>query len=654
MSIIIIISLLVFSQVSQLEAFHYEWLVPQDLHGCCSDIISKDQKCNVVEGAAFQNGTGVMFFNGGFYSLARFKSNHFPEVLLDQSVRPFADWDFARDDSNGWKAIIDDLLPLTDDSDEVEAAFQLDQDIVIKRGKTYFVFREAKGRAMETYLDCRQVNPAICEGNGERTEAVATYWGADGERYTQAFHYRPGVNRTYRVSTSKGRESWQTYELLPHDDTVDAILVYRHSFLSKDDEKKSKPMNDVEDSGNDVINYGVYFNLDGMACTFEVSSAELESRMGVTAIGTNLLKPSAAAGIPFLPRENCFPANVFLGCPQSWCYANDVDDIIVARTQVDFNSFRDEIVVYRGHYYWKADADRGIPMVPGDVRHQFLSLSGAGGNERVLSYIEAAEAFSIESRHFLLYFLDNELYLFRGTYGESEVHVDGEYKGGKKLRVGFDRLGFSQSDVFTDLNDFFPGKKCVTVDTMWYNKFETVMYVFCGPYYERYKVSYDGSIRIPKFTRLDGLTNIADTWPGLPRDLDGAFALGSNVHFVKGQWFWTLRGLKRDQNGAGTKMNPDVAFGSRKYDGSESFGLYATQQRCGYNDEAISEIRDAIKKKNKGPIKSGLVARQVETMQRIKTNASIRRLFATGLLGFLAVAFLAYVFVGFARNPSIH
>lgn len=85
---------LLLTYLVSLEGYHYEWLVPEDLHDCCEDMIPDKKECKVVDGAAYFNSTGILFM-GGHYVASRFKSNHFPEIMLDQSVKRMGDFDFG-------------------------------------------------------------------------------------------------------------------------------------------------------------------------------------------------------------------------------------------------------------------------------------------------------------------------------------------------------------------------------------------------------------------------------------------------------------------------------------------------------------------------------------------------------------------------------
>lgn len=624
----------------------YEALVPNDLHKCCGNKLSPDKECSKVNAAAFFERKGVIFMTGKYVE-ARIKSNDYPEVLSEISIRKIIDWDWSGEEHDGWQGWLQQWFD--EPGEEIQAAVNIDKFIWVRRGDNFYKFATVGGKAVQVVHDCRDVDPTFCDTNNERLVALASYRGRKNDLYVEAFHKQlnvsaDDVNLGYRVTTTRNGQPWAGGRLSPDLEDVEAMVVYDQTMGIEENEKM---MHRGDDDTDHLVNHGLYFNSEGFACPFKRSSADLEKAMPFRLIRR---KNTVAPG---LPMPGCYPTRTFIGCPQSWCYNSEVDDIIVTRTRESGNRFKEEIVVYRGHYFWKADADRKLPIIPKDTRHQDLLLR-RGGNDVALAYIDAAESFTINGNHFIFYYVDDELYMYRGSTGDVEVHVKGTFNGGKKLRAGFDATIYDDSEVFNDLDNFLPGRECKTVDTMWYNQFETKLYFFCGMYFESFTVTYDKAQRVPVFSNhyKDLISNV---WGNVLSDLDGTLTLGTDAYFLKGNLYWQLKPLKRGNRGQGAKLVVMSAFGALSYGPPQqdtnvpkSIGLFATKERCGYTDEKINQLRALARL----PLDEGLaVAGEDEDASvALAGTSTTNNVIAVVFIALLAVLLVVAVGISYKRK----
>lgn len=482
---------------------------------------------------------------------------------------------------------------------------------------------------------------------------MARLHGRDRVKYFITYRQKPGVEKdgqAYDVSVKRGSKEWRTYTLNDESDTVDATAIYNVRYGVTPDNAK---VVDENPSESDSINYGVYFNTHGYACFYEITGEELESK--------SFYKIERPAITPGVPMVDCQPLNIFFGCPQSWCFRNDVDDMIVTQTREEVGSNREVIIVYRGHYFWTASADNGIPILPASVRQQHLAMGDASEGVKSLWYIDAAEAMSVETHDFVLYFIDDKLLLYKGIFGEPEVHSSRNFE--QETGIGYEKVIFRDSQIYDDLNEMFPSKECRMVDTLWYNKFDGVLYLFCGAHFQAYDVSYNRKEGIPVFSIKSvggkNLNKINDYFEGIPNDIDATLMLKNHVYITKGQYYYDFE-VELDQepyNKPGDGNEPiqrKLAFGSRKRkNGTEtSHGLFATQQRCGYSDDMMGKIRTRfVEAEARNPADGrgvGQLIHMSRDSEKSQSDYSQRTALLAcligivGIVGLIAVGFTAY------------
>ena len=342
-------------------------------------------------------------------------------------------------------------------------------------------FKEAKGTAV--WVSCSNSKDIECMEGLNKVEAAARLKGINGQAFFFKFKQlgSGGSNNiTYQVDVERGHEPWMSYKVTSASDTIDAMAVY-----------ETKDM--VEDLHVDAVNYGVYFNTHGYACYFEVSGKDLE-----TGHLADFQRPAITKGIPMV---DCIPSAVFFGCPQSWCYRNDADDFIVTKTFDQQKTIQETILVYRGHYFWTADASDGTPIKPATVQQQVVTFNDQSESLESVMYIDAAESFTMGQKRFILYFVGNRLIIHRDMeLSDRELHSPKKVVSTANPNLmEKERITYSTHQIFDDLDKVFPERVCRSVDTLFFNPWESRLYIFCGKQFQVYDVTYDKATRNPKF-----------------------------------------------------------------------------------------------------------------------------------------------------------
>ena len=122
MKLILLLATLIFG----VSGASYEALVPARLQPCCSDVIPDREECKKVDAAVTTSGHRIYLFSGDTYVLTKIRNpSPFPEILVDQSVKPIKHWDFKED-------------PDRMKSTEIDAAISDHKKIIIKKGDHVF------------------------------------------------------------------------------------------------------------------------------------------------------------------------------------------------------------------------------------------------------------------------------------------------------------------------------------------------------------------------------------------------------------------------------------------------------------------------------------------------------------------------------------
>ncbi|RWS18383.1 hypothetical protein B4U80_12511, partial [Leptotrombidium deliense] len=218
----------------------------------------------------------------------------------------------------------------------------------------------------------------------------------------------------------------------------------------------------------------------------------------------------------------------FFGCPQSFCYDHEVDDFVV-----DTSGNKPIVILFRGLYYWRlltkhGDIPLSLPLVAnakviGKDDEPWPGLQG-------LRYIDAAEAFTIDGKQVVLIFKDRRIYTV----------VDGE-------------------TAETKVKTLFADKFDHSVDSVWYNRVEKLLFLFTANRFQTYSVSLteDGNISCSLVGH--SLRGIFNEFAGLPQHISAILSnLEDKTYFLKNMWYYVIP--EKGWNVGDEKIKPKITF----------------------------------------------------------------------------------------------
>lgn len=518
-------------QQQQVDAESFEWLVPGDLQHCCGDTL--DPKCLEIDSISeYRDGHQYVFAKNSIIKI-RIKPKGYPEVYHGATVN-VSDW-------------IPGAMP--NDKERVIAAFYDGRHILVKRGSKFYKFKEPMKPAEDfATSDCEKSgHPLFCDNApGKLVDVtVSAIRGNDDFDEIKAYykHTAEDGSISYVVKNYIGDVPEEEVEPLPFASVSAATTYYE----------------DRRVHGDSLADYGYVFEENGFACPFILK----QGQSGV-----------ASYGGAKNPMISCFPTNVFLGCPQSFCFRGDVDDVMTTNVDVPGGSAVERLMVYRGHYHFETESR--VPVVVPKARDQHLSMIGYGQNRKRHAYIDAA--FEIgglggDSR-FTAFIKDTDVYTYGDDVGEgSIVKIYDLFPRIWKPLVGEDTFG--------------------TIDAAFLAQNQQLLYVFIGGRYVIYSFEQTkGSTGTAIQFAFEEGDEIEARFPGLPSDIDGAVSINSMVYILKGNWVYKLRESELAVPGAMYKWEPELIF----YSQETNQGFFQVDSLCQRTDEEWAVIRRDLAK----------------------------------------------------------
>ncbi|RWS04423.1 hypothetical protein B4U79_17497 [Dinothrombium tinctorium] len=258
--------------------------------------------------------------------------------------------------------------------------------------------------------------------------------------------------------------------------------------------------------GNDFYtknSVGIYFTSDGRACFFSldvkrVMPIEDQPKM-------NLRKP-------------CWQASIFLGCPQSFCYQADVNDIVIGKMKKGSEN-RSMLFLREAYFYLKE-----VPSLPMNVP-KLKEVHYLSSDYRDILKFDSE--LWVNSDAAVDWGLDENTYEYTFIKESMIVHFDQLHRK-SALRSG------AVSKLFEDWNSG------LAIDTIAYDHKAQLFYVFSEDIYSTYKVTdYNEKHYRMRFKAIEKEKKISENFPGMPPSLQGSFSLDGKMYFLKSSYYYT-------------------------------------------------------------------------------------------------------------------
>lgn len=488
----------------------YESVVPPALQKCCGDKLS--ETCGGISTVTRgQDGHHYVFTND-FVIKTHFNPRGFPQILNSRSYDLNREWfpavKLVRSNETV-SGVLDASLP--------KAAILYQGVITIMKEGRFYQFEAPKKLSSydiecEDVLKAAKLHPLYCEmGEGQLVDVtISNSRGLDTDPEIKAFFMEDGViyEKNYlgtRAMKGRNKTPFQG---------MSSLFIYHEQVMVH---------------SKSIADFGYAFEETGYACPFVLRKDEVTEH------------DSPALHAPYM---NCLPANIFFGCPQSWCYRADLDDLLLYSS--DTFGTKSSVVVYRGNYFFEAEAK--IPVIAPPIEsHQVLSIGNS--NKGRHSFTDAC----FKVREFMAFIKESDIIMYNNPSGSGSV---------KKIY-----------DVFPGIWDpILMTDNFGSVDAAFHLPTSSKLYLLIGSSFASYTYEIDGGVDSAVTFQLVEVGSFADHFPGLPANVDGATAFGGNVYIFKDNWVYTV-----NENQVGiSALFPELAY----YDPDTGTGFFEADH-CG-------------------------------------------------------------------------
>lgn len=286
-----------------------EQVVHPDLQHCCSD--EPRMGCPAVDAVTKGQDGFLHLFARDKAIRALVDAKGFPEVRRGWTVDSKGTW-------------FPEGVPVTGE-DRPRGALLLGSWILLSKGGRFYRY-SAPMRLNSTGSNCRNFHSLFCPRPGlELVGSLAsTARGRDGRQQVQGYYFQPETG-SYLEAAFEGSALEAASETRAQVRSLTAVTLHRERLVVFRRQLESR---------------GLLFDAAGNACPFAISPGQT-----LTDPDADLSRP------PTAPRLACLSTQVFWGCPQSWCFRPDVDDILATSGRRADGSFAPHLIVYRGHYH---------------------------------------------------------------------------------------------------------------------------------------------------------------------------------------------------------------------------------------------------------------------------------------------------------------
>ncbi|KAI1298600.1 hypothetical protein HDE_04119 [Halotydeus destructor] len=514
----------------------FRQLVPAQLQPCCGD--SFNPACLEIDSISRGQEGYHYIFAKDYVIKSRLGHKGYPEIEGSEAYINNTLWFGHGPDVANSKTIA--AVMVTDTSGK--------QTIQVKKGPYYYKFNTPVENHSSTQgtrsADCKTVHPAFCDDSAGRLVdiTVSGIRGAKNQDEVKAYYKQEAGGLTHIVEKNYiGTSMKAGKSKTPFVPAVSSITTFYEELRIHD-----QLMRD----------HGYVFEENGFACRYKLYSGQ-EGFIDYKGLRN--------------PAVNCMPTQVFYGCPQSWCWSPQIDDLTVAYVPTASGQSSRKLVTFRGNYHFVSSLD--VPAPVPKTEEMALSHPSRGYNLQRHAFSDAVFEISFGvSQQYLVFIKDTDITIY-----------DEQVGGGSTQKI---------FDVFPNIWDNLVGHDNYnTIDAGMVLESKQQVVLFIGSTYAIYR--YEGrreevgsSIRFYYVQR--GL--IADAFPGLPANVDGATVIYSRVYIFKNSFVYV--GEEEDVLLGIHKWTPEFAY----YDESTKRGFWKTDKLCSRTRDQWASIRRDVKK----------------------------------------------------------
>ena len=515
--------------ISQVFGVGYESLVPSALHKCCNDGLS--ETCGGIDTITRgQDGHHYVFTND-YVIKTHFNARGYPQILNSNSYSPNSDW-FPRVKLVRTNATESGVL----DSSQPRAAFLMNGIITVMKDGRFYQFDNPKNltrydSTCDDAIKSTSLHPLYCDlEQGQLVDVtISNARGRERDPEVKAYFNDEGViyEKNYAGTRAmKGRNKTPFQGM-------SSIFIYHEQVMVH---------------SRSIADFGYAFEDTGYACRFVLRKDEVTEH------------DSPALHAPFM---NCLPSNIFLGCPQSWCYRADLDDLLLSTFDTPGTMSGSSVVVYRGHYFFESEAK--IPVIAPPVESHKV-LTPGNSNKGRHPFIDACFEVSDGSSEFMGFIKESDIIMYNSPSGSGTV---------RKVYDVFP--GIWDPVLMTD--------NFGSIDASFYSRSNSRLYLLVGSSFASYSYEIEGGTYPAISFRLEEAGSFTEHFPGLPANIDGATAFGGNVYLFKDNWVYAI-----PENQVGiSAVYPELAY----HDPESGSGFFQADH-CGKSPADWRALRSQV------------------------------------------------------------
>ncbi|RWS21922.1 hypothetical protein B4U80_11744, partial [Leptotrombidium deliense] len=223
----------------------------------------------------------------------------------------------------------------------------------------------------------------------------------------------------------------------------------------------------------------------------------------------------------------CQRTQEFLGCPQSFCYNHEIDDLTVGT--IDGSK---KVLLFRGAYYWLLTHKATIPLELPKVASAKLIGKDNKPYPKMndFKYVDAAEVVYVNSEPVVLIFKNDKVLLV----------------------IKNETIVSSVTSIFKERNT-----NDIQVEAAWFSANEASLYLFSQNKFQVYTLTLKD--KTLSATLKDKTEDIATSLKGMPSVVKAAISLENKlVHFMNGAFYYTA--LTANVQKRSTRMPEIITF----------------------------------------------------------------------------------------------
>ena len=354
------------------------------------------------------------------------------------------------------------------------------------------------------------------------------------------------------------------------DGSFENILLNNNQVIGREEDKSGLASQAILLYNNDnSMSYGYDFLTEGRALPFILQLKEDKTLASSRskAVKIDVRAAEVAEKLPGLELK------VFYGCPQSFCWNNDLD---AAMTQGK------NLIIFRGNFYWKIPFPDRLPFqTPSYDLAKEIMIPG-------IDYVDAATELDSEDKGFLL-FRDNMVYRVSSVEAQTvddSMTIEEFIFGDKRNRD----INFIHSALF--------------------NHLEKTLILFRDDEYFELKENQDKQFRLQG---NDNAKKILSNFKINAKELDAAFSMEGTAILLKRNWFYVLP--EKDWQQPSVPYGAELSLGSKKH----NIGLFDVRESCSFSDHQFVQLQRRMER-DFGLVDPNEEGRFIKTSKRQKAE----------------------------------